>query len=100
MTTLSNKPRYTEEDGVAVVLLLHEYGFQNCELIGSLSREGVSNNDIDIYIPNGSLADKEVLKNILMTSGVVEETDWGGIFFTDTQFGNVDIFFDKSEFDY
>lgn len=92
--------RYSFEDGAAVVLFLQENGFEKAELIGSLSKTGYSDKDIDILIPNGSLEDKVRLTEILMTGGIVEETDWGGIYFYDTKFGNVDIFFTTEDFDY
>lgn len=76
------------------------------KLIGSLSKgKDVSENDIDVHIILGENSSKNfflklILKNHLEPESI-ENTDWGGWFFHKTKvYGNVDFFFDVSEFDY
>lgn len=91
--------KYSREHGEAVVSFLQKNGF-NAELIGSLAKIGFSNHDIDIHVRNsGTREDRERLIK-LFTGGKVDETDWGGMYFTDTEFGDVDIFFSIDGFDY
>ena len=91
--------KYSREHGEAVVSFLQKNGF-NPELIGSLAKIGFSNHDIDIYVRNsGKREDREKLIE-LFTGGTVDETDWGGMYFNDTEFGDVDIFFSIDGFDY
>lgn len=92
--------RYSQEDGIAVVAFLEQHGFK-AELIGSLAKIGFSNHDIDIHVKDsGTREDRDKLKELLLRSGMMDETDWGGLYFSDTQFGDVDIFFYIHEFDY
>lgn len=91
--------KYLTEDGLAVAAFLKQHGF-DAELIGSLSKIGFSNHDIDIYVRHsGTKEDREKLTSLFVTSKPVDQTDWGGLYFTDTQFGDVDIFFSIDEFD-
>lgn len=90
---------YSKEDGIAVIEFLQQNGFK-VELIGSLSKLGFSNHDIDIHVMNsGTREDRDKLKE-LFKNGTVDETDWGGLYFTATQFGDVDLFFSLDGFDY
>lgn len=90
--------RYSREDGLAVVSYLQQHGFK-VELIGSLSKIGFSNHDIDIHVmESGTREDRDKLKELF--KGTVDETDWGGLYFTNTEFGDVDIFFSLDGFDY
>jgi hypothetical protein len=92
--------RYSKEDGIAVVSFLEQNGFK-VELIGSLSKIGFSNHDIDIHVMNsGTKEDRDKLKRLFVTKEKVDETDWGGLYFNNTQFGDVDIFFSLDGFDY
>lgn len=91
--------QYSKENGIAVVEFLKRNGFK-AELIGSLAKIGFSIHDIDIHVmDSGTREDRDKLKQLLITSEV-DETDWGGLYFKDTQFGDVDIFFSLDGFDY
>lgn len=93
--------RYSVDDGNAVVDYLKSNGFPQSKLIGSLSKIGFSNHDIDIHIPNSATReDREKIISLFEPCGDVDETDWGGIYFTDTKFGSVDIFLSIDGFDY
>jgi hypothetical protein len=92
--------RYSKEHGNIVVSFLQKNGF-TAELIGSLAKIGFSDHDIDIHVMNsGTREDREKLKELFITSEQVDETDWGGMYFSGTQFGDVDIFFSLDGFDY
>lgn len=91
--------RYSKVDGDVVVAFLEQNGF-TVELIGSLAKIGFSNHDIDIHVKNsGTREDRDKLKQLFLTSEI-DETDWGGIYFTNTQFGDIDLFFSLDGFDY
>lgn len=92
--------KHTKEDGLAACCFLIENGFEDAQLIGSLAKNESSEHDIDILLPKNSLEDEDKLMEILLCGGLFERTDWGGIFFHGTQFGNVDIFFTTEDFDY
>jgi hypothetical protein len=49
---------------------------------------------------SGTREDRERLKDLLLTDGTLDVTDWGGMYFTGTKFGDVDIFFSLDGFDY
>lgn len=92
--------KYTKTDGLAVVKYLQKMGFAEAELIGSLAKKGVSYNDIDIHIPNMNRDRMWELVNLFLHRGVtLQKTDWEGLFFSNTPFGNVDIFFSVEDFD-
>lgn len=91
--------KYSKEHGEAVVSFLNDNGFLDCDLIGSLAKIGFSDHDIDIHVRNsGTREDRDKL--ISLFGGTVDETDWGGLYFSNTQFGDVDIFFSIDGFDY
>ena len=60
-----------------------------------------SHHDIDILIPNKKFNStlKNKLKKLLNTKSV-ENTDWGGWYFNDTDFGDIDIFHTTKDFEY
>lgn len=98
----SDVPRYTPTDGKLLELYLRESGYKDAQLIGSLSRGKFSNNDIDILLP-GRVATPQLIEHlrfVLTAKGKVTPTDWDGLFFEDTLFGDVDIFFTTEYFDY
>lgn len=70
-------------------------------LLGSLAEGKSSSHDIDVLFPsvNRTPELKETLTAALVPERVVE-TDWEGFYFFNTIFGDVDIFFDTSEFTY
>ena len=61
--------------------------------------KGENNPDIPNMKDVVSERDKRKISKLLDAKRV-ESTDWGGWFFYDTVFGNVDVFFDISKFDY
>jgi hypothetical protein len=75
--------------------------FRNAELIGSLGKGATqSSHDIDILL-RGVEPSEQLQWTLLEMLGAssVEDTDWGGWYFHDTVYGDIDIFFDDSEFD-
>ncbi len=101
--------KYTKIIGEEVIWFLKShYGesVEEAKLIGSLAKKGYSNNDIDIYIPRifpkGGVSEKQFIEDlkIKLEAKSVIETDWGGYYFKDTHYGDVDIFFDISKFDF
>lgn len=94
--------KYTPRDGKIVEYFLKKNGFPKAKLIGSLSRGKNSKHDIDILLPDEKNTVKLIKKLIYLLEpkrGCVA-TDWGGLFFKDTFFGNVDVFFTTKDFDY
>lgn len=93
--------KYTVEDGNKVVNFLKIVISNKAKLIGSLGRGKESDNDIDILLPDlkRTAKIKNALFKILDAKKCVN-TDWGGLYFYDTRFGNVDIFFTTKDFDY
>lgn len=76
--------------------------YEKAELIGSFGKGAeTSTHDIDIHVQRkiGETRDKVRMKKLLDADSV-EDTDWGGWYFHNTPFGDVDIFFDTSKFDY
>lgn len=71
-------------------------------LIGGFGKgKTESTHDIDILITDVKFDD--LLKNKiskLLKAESVEETDWGGLYFNNTIFGDIDIFYTDKDFDY
>jgi len=93
---------HTISDANCALKLIQENISINSSLIGSFGKGSIaSTHDIDILIPdkkfNNNLKDK--LFNLLNASGV-EDTDWGGWYFHNTLFGDIDIFPSTEDFDY
>lgn len=98
---------HTRQHAEELLALLRANGFSDARLIGSFGNGlDSSEHDIDILIP-GTLPNTlernelktkllQILKTVSKTVSSVCETDWDGIYCTDTRFGNVDIFFDTS----
>jgi predicted nucleotidyltransferase len=88
--------KHTRNMALALKAFLQDVLNTPVEIIGSLARVEYSENDIDVFLP---LMEKtEKLKTALMDrleTEDVEDTDWGGWFFTGTILGNVDVFFEK-----
>lgn len=96
--------RHTVTDARYLLHFLRKTVAPNASLIGSLAKGKASNHDIDILIPGGGhkLGKRRTLVLILEIERLLEAkcysfTDWGGVFFEGTVFGNVDIFFEKPE---
>ena len=82
---------YLIQDAINVISILKQNNI-NCEVIGNLSRIGYSEHDIDIWIKEldtQQLRDKII---ILLNPKKVINTDWEGMYFKDTPFGDIDIF--------
>lgn len=83
----------TKEDAQELVKYLELNGIRS-KIIGSLKYKESSEHDIDIVIIS-PLADLDLrlrLEEMIAHTRLVP-TDWGGLFFYGTEFGNVDIFF-------
>ena len=95
---------HTKKDAEYCLWYICKHIYPKARLIGSFGKGAeTSMKDIDIHImmdkKKPTDRDKRIFTKMLDAKSV-EETDWGGWFFHDTAFGNVDIFFDVSEFDY
>ncbi len=95
---------YTPADGAAVVKHLKIHEFTGVQLIGSLAKGETSTHDIDILLPN-DIRDQKTTDRLIeaLYDSVhaihIEHTDWGGMYFHGTIFGDVDIFFTTKDFD-
>jgi predicted nucleotidyltransferase len=99
---LINKRTHTKEDADRLLDLIHIHVSSEASLIGSFGRGKISSlHDIDILIPNIEFDDlfKERLIKLL-NAKTVEPTDWGGLYFSGTDYGNVDVFYTTEDFDY
>lgn len=102
---------HTEKDAIYCLWYFRKHIWKNAVLIGGFGKgKKKSDHDIDIYLPgmlnrktetaNSMLRIKTGKKiSLLLDAKKYESTDWGGWFFYNTVFGNVDVFFDISEFD-
>lgn len=88
---------YTPKDGYIVEFFLKKTMSVYAELIGSLSQEKCTTHDIDILLPNHKRTTKTInkLAKLLEPKNGYVYTDWGGVYFRDTFFGDIDIFFTK-----
>ncbi len=92
--------RHTRKDAEYCLWYFKKHINENAELIGSFGKGAeFSEKDIDIYIHEGNLEMKNQIMELIDAKDV-ELTDWGGLFFYESIFGNVDVFFDISDFDY
>ena len=93
---------HTIEDANSVLELLRKNISVNAKLIGGFGKGKLtSKHDIDILIPDKKFTDdlKNKILNLLNAESV-ENTDWGGWYFNNTDFGDVDIFYTEDDFDY
>lgn len=100
--TLKESRLHTIEDANSVLELLHKNISTNATLIGGFGKGKLaSKHDIDILIPDKEFTN-DLKDNIfkLLNSESVEDTDWGGWYFNNTDFGDVDVFYTTEEFDY
>lgn len=93
---------HTKEESTLVLDIINKNISNRATLIGGFGKgKSESEHDIDILIPdkefNSDLKDK--LSNLLNAKSV-EDTDWGGWYFNNRDFGDVDIFSSIKEFDY
>ncbi len=95
--------KYTQKDGQTVLFFFKKTVSPHAELIGSLAKGKESDHDIDIHLPETKRKDRRV-KDIkrLLEAERYELTDWGGVFFYNTFFGDIDVFFkgNTNGFDY
>lgn len=80
-------------DQKEIVELLYREGIRAVG-IGSVATKGLSSHDIDILILDSF--SPETLFRVERTLGEAQawsDTDWGGYFYLQTKFGNVDVFF-------
>lgn len=95
--------KYTVYDGLRVVEIIRKNGYPKAKLIGSLGAGKESNHDIDILIPLRNKKTKQKCVAILMKLFNPPKAcgqDWGGFYFSDTEFGDIDFFFSTKNFDY
>lgn len=91
---------HTLEDATTVLNLIQDNISSSAELIGGFGKgKTTSMHDIDILIPNKDITIKNDLMRLLNAESV-EGTDWGGLYYNNTPYGDVDIFFTTEEFDY
>lgn len=94
--------KHTVKMGLSLIRHLRENGFLNAELIGSVGKGRSSDHDIDVLLKdyeNTSLILSKLCVIFSDNSRYVS-TDWGGFFFYDTKWGNIDLFFSTDQFDY
>ena len=106
---------HTKKDADNLLYFLKKTGFPKAKIIGSIGKGAKkSKHDIDVLL-SGFKRTKELegrLRFLLepkreyksdkkrILAYAVTKTDWGGLYFHNTYFGNVDIFFTTKDFDY
>jgi len=91
---------HTLEDAKTVLSLIRNNISNQATLIGGFGKgKTTSMHDIDILIPDKDVSiEKDMMK--LLNAESVEGTDWGGLYFNNTPYGDVDIFFTTEDFDF
>lgn len=92
----------TKQMAKSALKLIQKEISDKAKLIGGFGKgKTTSMHDIDILIPFMKFDTelKNKLKNLLNAKSVTN-TDWGGWYFTGTDFGDVDIFYTTKDFDY
>jgi predicted nucleotidyltransferase len=93
---------HTREQAEMVLSLIRDNIDDSATLIGGFGKgKNTSYHDIDILIPDGDQIEgiENSISSILNAESS-EPTDWGGIYFNNTDFGDVDVFFTTKDFDY
>jgi hypothetical protein len=91
---------HTLENANIVLNLIKNKISNQAELIGGFGKgKTTSMHDIDILIPDKDVSIKDNLMQLLNAESV-EDTDWGGLYYNNTPYGDVDIFFTTQDFDY
>ena len=85
---------YSKKDGDDVVRFLQVEFKISSTLIGSLAKTGGSNHDIDILLECEKTKDLLCDLILKLSPHGVDETDWGGWYFSRTIFGDIDFFFE------
>lgn len=105
---------HTKKDAENLLYLLKKSGFSDARLIGSFGKNAEqSMHDIDVLLPNYKKTKRlenkltfllepkaSIRSNGTYAENGVTYTDWGGIYFHNTYFGDVDVFFSTKDFDY
>ena len=101
---------HTRKDAEYCLWYIKKYVCKDAKLIGGFGKGAEqSKKDIDIFLPNffpqGVCKEMRAAKlrsriSFLLDAERVETTDWGGWFYHNTIFGNVDIFFNIDDLDY
>lgn len=93
--------KYSVKQGEDLTWFLSNLIKTEVKLIGSLGKGIESDHDIDVLMPNRRRAIRfaDYLKKLLEAEKF-EYTDWGGIYLTNTRFGDIDIFFSDKDFTY
>ena len=93
---------HTKEEADFLLNLFKLIISDKAELIGSFGKGAKkSKHDIDILLPDIRKTNKLKEKiSTILCSEEIEDTDWGGWYFKNTFFGDVDIFFNTKGFDY
>ncbi len=94
--------KYTLKHAEMVLFFVKKTIASNAVLIGSLGKGRESDHDIDIHIPlkkTNRLVDMIKYK---LEAESCQDTDWGGVYFKNTFYGDIDVFFkgNTDEFDY
>ncbi len=90
-----------KRDAECLVHFLQKTIYGKIKLIGSFGKNKKSSkHDIDILLSGKkkTVRLRNHIKNLL-DAKKVEDTDWGGWYFHDTFYGDVDIFFTTKNFD-
>lgn len=97
-----NEKLHTKKDADSALDIIQKNISKEATLIGGFGKgKKTSKHDIDILIPNRKFTSK--LKNKLkdlLNAKSVEDTDWGGWYFNNSDYGDVDIFYTTKDFDY
>jgi hypothetical protein len=92
---------HTIKQAKSLLSALHVFVSPDAKLIGSFGKgEKTSMHDIDVYLPLHKTSELKQKLIVLLKSDKAEDTDWDGWYFSDTLYGNVDVFFSTDKFDY
>lgn len=97
-----NEKLHTLKDANTVLEIFQQNISNKSTLLGGFSKgKETSDHDIDILVPDLEFNEELKLKIFkLLNAKSVEDTDWGGWYFNDTDYGDVDVFYTTEDFDY
>jgi predicted nucleotidyltransferase len=97
-----NERLHTKQDAEKVLSIIHQHISKNASLIGGFGKGNeTSEHDIDILITDVEFNEEFKQKMIkLLNAESVEDTNWGGLYFNNTNYGDVDVFYTTEDFDY
>lgn len=97
---INEEKLHTLEDANKALNLIKSKISNQASLIGGFGKGKKSSmHDIDILIPDKDVSIENELMELLDAESV-EGTDWGGLYYNNTPYGDVDIFFTTEDFDY